>query len=155
MGLKFLRPLLYKGLTFATLHLSEKEVNFMERLQILAIDIRSVFEPSLRNLPTRLSTIVALLVLNSFNSFKIDTELTFSNLSWFFLRNLILFPIESGSFLTRSLARFAKYDFKKFVIVLGENVSSFFVGGHMLVVRSFKSAKPNFTKLFWFSYSFK
>ena len=109
----------------------------------------------LRNLPARLSTIVALLVLNSFNSFKIDTELTFSNLSWFFLRNLILFPIESGSFLTRSLARFAKCDIKKFVIVLGENVSSFFVGGHMLVVRSFKSAKPNFTKLFWFSYIFK
>ena len=109
----------------------------------------------LRNLPARLSTIVALLVLNSFNIFKIDTELTFSNLSWFFLRNLILFPIESGSFLTRSLARFAKCDFKKFVIVLGENVSSFFVGGHMLVVRSFKSAKPNFTKLFWFSYIFK
>ena len=109
----------------------------------------------LRNLPARLSTIVALLVLNSFNIFKIDTELTFSNLSWFFLRNLILFPIESGSFLTRSLARFAKCDIKKFVIVLGENVSSFFVGGHMLVVRSFKSAKPNFTKLFWFSYSFK
>ena len=109
----------------------------------------------LRNLPARLSTIVALLVLNSFNIFKIDTELTFSNLSWFFLRNLILFPIESGSFLTRSLARFAKCDIKKFVIVLGENVSSFFVGGHMLVVRSFKSAKPNFTKLFWFSYIFK
>ena len=109
----------------------------------------------LRNLPARLSTIVALLVLDSFNSFKIDTELTFSNLSWFFLRNLILFPIESGSFLTRSLARFAKCDFKKFVIVLGESVSSFFVGGHMLVVRSFKSAKPNFTKLFWFSYIFK
>ena len=75
MGLKFLRPLLYKGLTFATLHLSEKEVNFMERLQILAIDIRSVFEPSLRNLPTRLSTIVALLVLNFFNIFEIETEL--------------------------------------------------------------------------------
>ena len=109
----------------------------------------------LRNLPARLSTIVALLVLNSFNIFKIDTELTFSNLSWFFLRNLILFPIESGSFLTRSLARFAQCDFKMVVIVLGENVSSFFVGGHMLVVRSFKSAKPNFTKLFWFSYIFK
>ena len=83
MGRKFfgsvLRPFLYKGFIFVTFHLSWKEVNLMERLQILAIGVQSVFEPSLRNLPARVSTAVALLVLNSFNIFRIDTELTFSN----------------------------------------------------------------------------
>ena len=59
----------------------------MERLQILAIGVQSVFEPSLRNLPDRLSTPVALLVLISFNTLRIDTELTFSNLSFFFHRS--------------------------------------------------------------------
>ena len=44
----------------------------MERLQILAIGVQSISEPSLRNLPTRLSIPVALLVLNSFNIFRID-----------------------------------------------------------------------------------
>ena len=55
----------------------------MERLKILAIGVQSIFEPSLRNPPARLSTSEALLVLNSFNIFRIDTELTFSNLSLF------------------------------------------------------------------------
>ena len=88
MRLKFfgsvLRSFLYKGLIFATLHLSGKEASLMERLQILAIVVQSIFEPSLRNLPARLSITVALLVLNSFNILRIDTELTFSNLSFFF-----------------------------------------------------------------------
>ena len=66
-----------------TLHLSGKEVSLMERLKILAIGVQSIFEPSLRNPPARLSTSEALLVLNSFNIFRIDTELTFSNLSLF------------------------------------------------------------------------
>ena len=87
MGLKgfgpVLRPLSYKGLIIATFHLYGKKANLMERLQILAIVAQSVFEPSLRNLLTRLYTPVALLVLNSFNVFKIDTELTFSNLIFF------------------------------------------------------------------------
>ena len=87
MGLKFfgsvLRPFLCKGLIFATLHLSGKQASLMERLQILAIGVQSTFEPSLKNLPARSSTPVALLVLNSFNIFRIDTELTFSNLSFF------------------------------------------------------------------------
>ena len=48
----------------------------MERLQILAIGIQSIFEPSLRNLPARLSNPAALLFFNSFNIFRIDTELT-------------------------------------------------------------------------------
>ena len=76
MGLKFfgsvLRPFLYKGLTFANFYLSGKGVSLMERLQILAIGLQSIFEPSLRDLPSRLSTPVALLVLNSFNIFRID-----------------------------------------------------------------------------------
>ena len=55
----------------------------MESLQILAIGVQSIFEPYLRNLPARLSTLVALLGLNSFNIFRIDTELTFSQLSFF------------------------------------------------------------------------
>ena len=59
MGLKFfrsvLRPFLYKGLIFATMHSFGKEANLMERLQILATGAQSVFEPSLRNLPARLS----------------------------------------------------------------------------------------------------
>ena len=55
----------------------------MERLQIVATDVQSVFEPSLRNLPAKLSTPVALIILNFFNSFRIDTELTFSILSLF------------------------------------------------------------------------
>ena len=38
----------------------------MEKLQILAIAVQSIFEPSLKNLPARLSTPVALLVLHSF-----------------------------------------------------------------------------------------
>ena len=69
MGLKFfgsvLRPFLCKGLIFATLHLSGKEASLMERL-------------------SRLPTPVALLALNSFNIFRIDAELTFPNLSFFF-----------------------------------------------------------------------
>ena len=88
MGLKFfgsvLRPSLYKGLIFAILHLSGKVASLTERLQILAIGVQSVFELSLRNLPVRLSIPVALLVLNSFNIFRVGTELTFSNLSFFF-----------------------------------------------------------------------
>ena len=60
MGLKFfgsvLRPFLYNGLIFATLYLSGKEESLMERLQILAIGVQSIFEPSLRNLPARLFT---------------------------------------------------------------------------------------------------
>ena len=60
MGLKFfgsvLRPFLCKGLIFATLHLSGKEASLMERLQILALGLQIIFEPSLRNLPARLST---------------------------------------------------------------------------------------------------
>ena len=59
----------------------------MERLQILAIGVQSVFEPSLRNFPARLSTPVALLVLNSCNIFRINTELTFSILILFFHGN--------------------------------------------------------------------
>ena len=87
MGLKFfgpvLRPFLYKDLILATFHLSGKKASLMERLQILAIVAQSVFEPSLRNLLTWLYTPVALLVLNSFNVFKTDTELTLSNLIFF------------------------------------------------------------------------
>ena len=56
----------------------------MERLQILAIGVQSILEPSLRNLPARLSIPAVSLVLNYFNIFRIDTELTFSNLSFFF-----------------------------------------------------------------------
>ena len=56
MGLKFLgsvlRPFLYKGLIFASLHLSGKEESLLERLQILAIGVKGVFEPSLRNHPS-------------------------------------------------------------------------------------------------------
>ena len=48
---------------------------FHGKITNLSYSIRSVFEPSLRNLPTRLSTIVALLVLNFFNIFEIETEL--------------------------------------------------------------------------------
>ena len=84
MSLKFfglvLRPVLYKDLTFGTLHLSGKEASLMERLQILAIGVQSIFEPSLRNLPARLSIPVAFLILSSINIFRIDAELTFSNL---------------------------------------------------------------------------
>ena len=47
----------------------------MEKLQILAIGVQNVFEPSLRNLSARLSTTVALLVLSSFNIFEIGTKL--------------------------------------------------------------------------------
>ena len=79
---------LYKGLTFETLHLSGKETSLMERLQILPIGVQSVFEPSLRNLLARLSTPVALFVLNSFNISRIDTELILLHLR-FFSRKLI------------------------------------------------------------------
>ena len=83
MGLNFfgsaLRPFLYKDLIFATLHLFRKEASLMEKFQILVIGLQSVFEPTLTNLPARLSTPVTLWVLNSFNIFRIDTELTFSN----------------------------------------------------------------------------
>ena len=82
MGCSF-ETFFYKGLIFAALHLSGKEASLMERLQILAICVLSVFEPSLRNLPLRLSTLVALLFLNSFSIFRTDTELTFSDLSFF------------------------------------------------------------------------
>ena len=55
-----LRLFLYKGLIFVTLYLSGEEASLMERLQILAIGTQSIFEPSLRNLPDRLSAPVAL-----------------------------------------------------------------------------------------------
>ena len=88
IGLKFfgsvLRPFLYKGLIFATLHFSGKEASLMERLQILAIGVQSILELFLRNLHTRFFTPVVLLVLNSFNILRIYTELTFSNLRFFF-----------------------------------------------------------------------
>ena len=62
----------------------------MERLQILAIGVQIVFGfvivlySYLRNFPARLFIPVFLLVLSSFNIFRIHTELTFSNLSCFF-----------------------------------------------------------------------
>ena len=68
-----LRPFSYKGLIFATLYLSTKKVSLMERLQILVVGVQCIFEPFLRNLPVRLFTTVGLLVLNSFNIFRIDT----------------------------------------------------------------------------------
>ena len=73
---------LYKGLILATL--CGKEVSLMEILKILAMVVHGVFEPFWRKLPARLSTQVALLLLNFFNIFRIDTELTFSNLIFFF-----------------------------------------------------------------------
>ena len=54
--------LIVNGLNFATLHLSGKGASLMKRLEILAIGVQSVFQPSLRNLPARLSTPVALLL---------------------------------------------------------------------------------------------
>ena len=83
MSLKFLGQFWDQRLIFATLHLSGKEANLIERLQILTIGAQSIFKPSLRNFSARLSTPVALLVLNSF-VFRTNTELTFSNLSCFF-----------------------------------------------------------------------
>ena len=49
-------------------------------MAVLAIGVQSVFEASLKNLPARLSIPVALLILNSINIFRINAELTFSNL---------------------------------------------------------------------------
>ena len=51
-----------------------ERINLMETLQILAIGEQKVFGPSLRNLPARLSIMVALFVLNSLNDFKINTQ---------------------------------------------------------------------------------
>ena len=56
----------------------------MEILQSLAIGVKGIFASSLRNLQVRLSTPVALLFLNSFNIFRVDTEQSFSNGSFFF-----------------------------------------------------------------------
>ena len=57
----------------------------MERLQILAIYVQSIFELSLRNLRHNYLPVpqLALLVSNSFNILRIYTELTFPNLSFF------------------------------------------------------------------------
>ena len=70
------------------LKIKEAFLALMERLQILVTGVQSILEPSLRNLPVRLSTPIALLVLNSFNIYRIDTELTFINLR-FFLPKLV------------------------------------------------------------------
>ena len=67
-----------------TFHLLVKEVNLMEILQSLAIGVKGIFASSLRKLQVRLSTPVALLFLNSFNIFRVDTEQSFSNGSFFF-----------------------------------------------------------------------
>ena len=76
MGLKFfgsvLRPFIIQRLNLCNFTFIWERGNLMERLQILAIGVQSISEPSLRNLPTRLSIPVALLVLNSFNIFRID-----------------------------------------------------------------------------------
>ena len=98
ISLKFfrsvLKPFLCKGLIFVTLHLSWKEESLMETVQVLAIGVQSIFQPSLRNLPARLSTPVALLVLNSFSFFRIYTEQTFSVSSFLFHGSS--FPYNSG-----------------------------------------------------------
>ena len=62
----------------------------MERLQILAIGVQSIFELSLRNLLIIFSTSVALLVLNSFSILRIDAKVTLSNISFFFTENNFL-----------------------------------------------------------------
>ena len=67
----------------ATLHLSEKEAGLIDRLQILAIGVQRMFEPSLRDPSAILSPPVALLVLRFFNIFRIDNEPTFSSLIFF------------------------------------------------------------------------
>ena len=54
----------------------------MERSQILDIGVQSVFELSLRNLPARLSTSKALLLLNSFNIFKLTMNYSTANKDW-------------------------------------------------------------------------
>ena len=84
-----LRLFLKKGLIFATLHLSVKEASLMERLQILATDVQTIFEPSIRNFSARSSTPVALLDLNFFNIFRIDTELNLNKSKLFFSQKLI------------------------------------------------------------------
>ena len=158
IGLKFfwlvLRPFLYKVLTYATLHSFGKEQSLMERLPMFVIGVKSIFEPSLRNLPVRLSIPVVFLILNSLNIFRIDTEQTFPNLSFFSrkLNPLQYFCIEdiqnffvgSESFLTWLLARFLRCPLKVFAIIQVENVDSFFLLRHKLVVGAFFSGKPFF-----------
>ena len=67
-----------------------ERASMMERLQILAIGVQSIFELSLRNLLIIFSTSVALLVLNSFSILRIDAKVTFSNISFFFTENNFL-----------------------------------------------------------------
>ena len=68
---------------FAALHSFRKDLSLMERMEILAIGVERFFEPSLKNLSARLSLPVALMALNSFNIFRINIELTFSNFRFF------------------------------------------------------------------------
>ena len=167
VGLKFfgsvLRPFLYKGLIFATFHLSGKEASLMERLQILATGVQSISEPSLRNHPARLSTSVALLVLNSFNIFRIDNELIFSNSSFFFteISSLVILAhwrCSKFSSIFRKLLNKITCKIRKiffvFAIALGENVNSFSVLRHMRVVEPFLSGEPNFFIIFQSSFGF-
>ena len=55
------------------------ETFFIQRLNFC--DFAFIWES--RSLPARLSTPVALLDINSFNIFRIGTEVTFSNLSFY------------------------------------------------------------------------
>ena len=94
---------------------------------------------------------------NSFNTFRIDTKLTFSNLSFFSRKlnpcNTGPLKVRSGSFLTRSLARFVKCFLKIFAIVLGQNVN-FFVLRHVRVVGAFLSGKRNSFIIFQSAFGF-
>ena len=67
----------------------------------------------LRNLPPRLSTIVALLVLNSFKILKIDTELTCSNLSCFSFTKFNSLSFRVRKFLNKITCKIRQMRFKK------------------------------------------
>ena len=128
-----------------------------------------MFGPSLRKLRARLSAPVVLLALNSFNIFRIDTELTFSNLSFFFteVNSLVIlthwryskFSSRVRKLLNKITCKIRKMFFKSICDCPGRNVNSFFVPRHMLIVRAFLSGKLNFFIIFpssfWFFYIFR
>ena len=121
MGLKFfgsvLRPFLYKGLIFVTLHLSWKEASLMKRLQILAIGVQGIFEPALRNLPARLSTFSnSIFFLTEVHSLVILAHWRYSK-----------FSCRVRKLLDKINCKTRKMFLKVFAIVLGENDNSFFV----------------------------
>ena len=76
-----MEPFLYNDFNLATWQSVGKTDYFMERLHILEIGFASIFAPSFKNFPERLSIPAALSIFISFNNFGTKSLVSFKKLS--------------------------------------------------------------------------